>query len=343
MSLHDLPLLSQLTACDPGIEDPIERFHLNAVGTENAMPWRQSYSLEFYMGLNYKELNLGMSPNIIYVRSSIRRLLEEKKLVLIPDEDVLDKLLDIQKHNCSCQSKLYERIRYTEFLPQQEYDYRLRSISLEEPLSVILPDGTRQTYLPTLEDMPHFRSSASIVLVLANAARALFEKVLSKGLPFQSVAEAKVWYLQRQWRTPPSTFAEKPDWMALTHPFDQTDDLVADILGSKKEEPVPDLIPDTSSSVSESSLDTELALHPEEWIQNPGTTRWARRIKKIIGRNLPFEQEVTNDNQLELYAKEKCRSYEEVMRTSRVSVRFEPYSRRRPERRSRDDISIWFI
>ncbi|KAK7037311.1 hypothetical protein VNI00_011302 [Paramarasmius palmivorus] len=341
-TLHDLPLLSQLTACEIGEEDPIERYYLNSPDREKAIPWRY-YSLEFYMGLDHGELDPRMSPNIVYVRSSIRRLLEEEKLALIPREDIIDKLLNIQSHNCGCQSKLFERIRYTESLPQKEYDYSLRHISLETSLSIILPDGTRQTYPSSYKDMPRFRSSASVILVLSSTARTLFEQVTCKASGYKSPAEVKILHLQQTWRMPPSTFKDKPDWQALTHPFERTDDLVSDILCPKKEEPVPDLISDTSSSSSDSSLDTELALHPEEWIQNPGTTRWARRIKKIIGRNLPFEQEVTNDKQLESYAMEKCRPYEEVMRTSRVSVRFEPYLRRKPERRSRDDISIGFL
>ncbi|KAK7014463.1 hypothetical protein VNI00_019341 [Paramarasmius palmivorus] len=341
-ALHDLPLLSQLTACDIGTEDPIERFYLNSADREDAIPWR-FYSLEFYMGLNYGEIDPKMSPNIIYVRSSIKKLLEEEKLALIPQEHVIDTLLDVQKHNCSCQSKLYERIRYTERLPQREYDYCIRLIGSEVSLSIISPDGTRQAYPSLSENTPRFRSSASILLVLSNTARTLFKRIAWRGIQSRSIAESKVLFLQRQWRMPPSTFEAKPNWQALTHPFDRTHDIVADLFDPKKEEPVPELIPDTSSSSSESSLDTELALHPEEWIQNPGTTRWARRIKKIIGRNLPFEQEVTNDNQLESYAKEKCRPYEEVMRTSRVSVRFEPYLRRKPERRSWDDISIGFL
>ncbi|KAK7037296.1 hypothetical protein VNI00_011287 [Paramarasmius palmivorus] len=341
-TLHDLPLLSQLTACDIGTDDPIERFYLNPTDREEAIPWR-FYSLEFYMGLNYGEIDPKMSPNILYVRSSIKKLLEEEKLALIPQEHVVDTLLDVQKHNCDCQSKLYERIRYTECLPQHEYEYCLRTIGLETPLSIISPDGTRQTYSSSSEDMPRFRSSASILLILSNTARTLFNQFAWRGSPCQRIAEYKVLFLQRQWRMPPSTFEAKPDWQALTHPFDRTHDIVADLLDPKKDEPVPELIPDTSSSSSESSLDTELALHPEEWIQNPGTTRWARRIKKIIGRNLPFEEEVTNDKQLKSYAKEKCRPFEEVMRTSRVSVRFEPYLRRKPTLRARDDISIWFI
>ncbi|KAK7018047.1 hypothetical protein VNI00_018420 [Paramarasmius palmivorus] len=255
------------------------------------------------------------------VCSRIKNLLEEEKLVLVPQEQVIDTLPDVQKPNCSCQSKLYERIRYTECLPEQECDYHVRQIGLESCLSIILPDNTRQTYTYSSQYKPRFRSSASPLLFLSNTARTLFEQVACKASPYQSIAEAK----------------------ALTHPFDRTRDLVADLLDPKKEEPVPELVPDTSSSSSESSLDTESALHPEEWIQNPGPTRWARRIKKIIGRKLPFEQDVTNDKQQESYAKEKCRTYEEVMRPSRDSVRFEPYLRRKLALRARDDISSWFI
>ncbi|KAK7037314.1 hypothetical protein VNI00_011305 [Paramarasmius palmivorus] len=313
-ALRDLPLLSQLTACEPGVEDPIEILYLNPLNFDEEADFRLC-SLEFYAGLNCGELKLKMSSNIIHVRSSIKTLFKEQKLALIPRE---------------------------ESLTQQEYEYTLRSIDAKTPLSIILPDGTRQTYQSPYEDMPLFRSSASVLLVLSNAARTLHDKIVWNGLPLRSRSEVKLLDLSLKWHLPPPAFSPKPDWQELTHPFERTSDPIKDLF-DPKEEPVPDLISDTSSSSSESSLDTELALYPEEWIQNPGTTRWAKRIKKIIGRNLPFEQEVTNDNQLESYAKEKCRPYEEVMRTSRASVRFAPYLQRKPERRTRDDISIWFI
>jgi hypothetical protein len=44
-TLDDLPLLSQLTACDMGEEDPIERFYLNPPDREKAIPWRVSIQL----------------------------------------------------------------------------------------------------------------------------------------------------------------------------------------------------------------------------------------------------------------------------------------------------------
>ncbi|KAK7054421.1 hypothetical protein VNI00_003619 [Paramarasmius palmivorus] len=339
-ALRDLPLLdlTQLTACEPGAEDPIERFYLNSLNFDKEMAF-PLYALEFYAGLNRGELKLKMSPNIIHVRSSIKALMEERKLALIPREEVVMKLLEIHKHNEKCERSWYDRIRYTESLNQQEYDYSLRSIDVKTPLSVILPDGTRQTYQSPHKDMPRFRSSASLLLILCNAARNLFNKL---AFPLRSNLEGEVLGLLIAWIAPPTEFSSKPDWQELTHPFERTSDLIKDLF-DPKEDSVPDLIPDTGSSLSESSLATELALHPEEWIQNPGTTRWARRIKKIIGRNLPFEQEVTNDKQVVSYAKEKCRSYEEVTRTSRVSVRFAPYLRRKPKKRTRDDISFKFI
>jgi hypothetical protein len=48
------------------------------------------------------------------VRSSIKTLFEEQKLALIPGEDVVTKLLEIQKHNRNCKDRFYDRIRYTE-------------------------------------------------------------------------------------------------------------------------------------------------------------------------------------------------------------------------------------
>ncbi|KAK7054420.1 hypothetical protein VNI00_003618 [Paramarasmius palmivorus] len=339
-ALRDLPLLNltQLTACEPGVQDPIERFYLNPLNFDQEIAF-PLYALEFYAGLNRGELKLKMSQNIVHVRSSIKVLFGEQKLALIPRADVIMKLLEIQKHNRNCKDRFYDRIRYTESLTQQEYDYSLSSIDVKTPLSVILPDDTRQTYQSPHQDMPRFRSSASLLLILSNSARTLDNKF---AFPLRNRSEVKVLTLSLKWHVPPRTFSTKPNWQELTHPFERTDDLIKDLF-DPKEESVPDLIPDTGSSSSESSLHTELALHPEEWIQNPGTTRWARRIKKIIGRNLPFEQEVMNDKQVVSYAKEKCRSYEEVMRTSRVSVRFGPYIRRKPRKRSRDDISIKFI
>ncbi|KAK7037275.1 hypothetical protein VNI00_011266 [Paramarasmius palmivorus] len=186
-----------------------------------------------------------------------------------------------------------------------QYAYRLRPIAIDAPLSIVSLDGARQRYQSPFEDIPHFRSSASILLVLSNAARTLHDQIVE---PFQNILEVGVLDISGQWYAPPATFAQKPNWQDLTHPFERTHNPIRDILDPQEEGPVPDLTPDIFSSTLESSLDTELALHPTEWLQNPGIKRWTRWTKKIIDRNLPFEEEVTNDKQLESSAKERCRS-----------------------------------
>ncbi|KAK7019768.1 hypothetical protein VNI00_017934 [Paramarasmius palmivorus] len=342
-SLHDLPLLSQLTACDVGVEDPIEAMYLNPPNFEDVTKL-PLYSLEFFMGLNFGELKLKMSSNIIYVRSSIKKLLQGQKIALIPMENILDKVLEVWEYNKKC--KLYDRIRLDEVLPQQEYEYRLQPIDFDSPLSLISSNGTRQPYQPSLEDAPHIRLSAFVFLVITNSIRTIYEQIDLKGRPTTDLVEAKMMFMLSRWYSAPSSFARKPDWQALAHPLDQTDDPIKDILTPKEDLPVPDLIPDTSSSTTDTTLDTEIVLKLWPRINpKPETDRWVGWMKNIIDHKLPFADEVVNDDdkRVRSYAKEKSRPYEEVMRTSRASVRYAPYLRTKPKREARDDISVMII
>ncbi|KAK7026843.1 hypothetical protein VNI00_015385 [Paramarasmius palmivorus] len=337
-ALHDLPLLSQFTACDAGVEDPIETMYLNPPDYEKETK-TPLYPLEFFMGLNFEELKLEMSPNIIHVRASVKKLLQDQKLALVPMKDVVDKVLKVWEHNKKC--KIYDRIRYTE-----EHKYRLRTIGLKSPLSLILPDGSLQTFCPPYKKMPHVRLSACVFLVINNAARILFDQIVMRGRPSKGLTECKMMTMFARWQSAPPTFACKPDWRALAHPLDRTDDPIKDILNPKEDFPVPDLILDTSSSTTDTTLDTEIVLKLWPRIKpEPETDRWVGWMKNIIDHKLPFANEVVNDDdkRVRSYAKEKSRPYEEVMRTSRASVRYAPYLRSKPKRKAKDDISAMII
>ncbi|KAK7017519.1 hypothetical protein VNI00_018598 [Paramarasmius palmivorus] len=358
-ALHDLPLLSQFTACGEDIDDPIETMYLKQPNIEETkLPL---YSLEFFMGLNYRETKLKMSPNIIYgvfafvnfpfsdstralVRSSIKRLLQEQQLALIPTEEVVDKLLEVWDHNEKCKL-LHKRIRYTEVLPQQEYEYTLRTFTLKTPLFLVMPDGTRQTYQPPFQKMPHVRLQACVFLVISHPARTLYDQVVRRRCPWNGLVESKLVVIYTHWRTAPPTFARKPDWQKMAHPLDRTDDPIKDILVPKADL-LPDLIPDTSSSTTDSTLDTEIVLKLWPRIKpKPETDRWVGWMRNIIDHKLPFADEVVNDKdkRVRSYAKEKSRPYEEVMRTTRASVRYAPYLRPKPKREAKDDISVMII
>uniref|UniRef100_A0A0W0FB31 Uncharacterized protein n=1 Tax=Moniliophthora roreri TaxID=221103 RepID=A0A0W0FB31_MONRR len=109
--LSHLPLLSQLTAQTSEKDDPVESYRLNSLEADSKMAG-PLYALEFFMGINYGELRLETSPNIVHVRSSIKRLLQDQKLALIPTEETLDKLLKLHCQNLSCE--VYDRTRYTD-------------------------------------------------------------------------------------------------------------------------------------------------------------------------------------------------------------------------------------
>ncbi|ESK87176.1 hypothetical protein Moror_10918 [Moniliophthora roreri MCA 2997] len=330
--LNELPLLTQLTASEQ--EDPIEPYYLNPLDFkgQTRIPL---YALEFFMGLRFGELRLESSLNIVHVRSSIKKLLQEQKLTLLPTEEITDKLLHLHWQNAEC--KLYDRTRYTDVLPFQEYEYRVRLIDLNIPLYIISPDGTRQLYRPLFPQTPHIRSTIHPFLVVTNATLAL----VKVALRCQPIPEVKILEIRRQWWLVPSNFAQKPDWKELGHPLDRLGDPVEEILAHKEVESCPDLVPDTSSSSSSyTSLATSTASQHLAWIQNPGTKRWVKKARKIIDRNIGYEEEVLNDKQIKSYRKEKSRPYEEVMRTSQLSVRFEPYLRPKSKMHALDDISV---
>ncbi|KAK7052950.1 hypothetical protein VNI00_004270 [Paramarasmius palmivorus] len=333
MSPHDLPLLSQLTACAHEVEDPIETLYLNPLDFETEMD-HPKYTLEFFMGLRLDELHLNMSPNIIYVRSSIKRLFEEKKLVLIPSDEIVDIIFQLHEDNLKC--AMCDRTRCTDLLPPKEYEYRVRPIELDIPLTIISNDGTRRSYTPSPENMLHVRSNVHPYLATSHAAFVLDEA----GLRRVPVKEVVHLCIRDSWFKVPSSFGQMINWQKFAHPLEQGD-IVSQILKPKEEEePIPDLTPDNSSSTSYSSLDTNAVLDPVHYIQNPGTKRWVKRINKYIDHDVRFVDDVLNEKQINSYRKEKSRPYEEVMRTDLSAIRFAPYLRPKRKMRAYDDIYV---
>ncbi|ESK84023.1 hypothetical protein Moror_11526 [Moniliophthora roreri MCA 2997] len=253
--LNHLPLLSQLTAQTSEKDDPVESYRLNSLEVDSKLV-RPLYALEFFMGINYGELRLEKSPNTVHVRSSIKRLLQDQKLALIPTEETLDKLLKLHSQNLECE--VYARTRYRDVLPHQEYEYLVRSFDLKEPLSIISHDGSRHTYTPPHDNLPHFRSTAHPFLVVRNAASTLFAAALRR-LP---VKDVKVMVIRSKWYKAPPTFAQKPDWKELGHPLDRVGDPVEEILAPRERNlPGPDIGYISLDFVHESSSKHRVAAH----------------------------------------------------------------------------------
>ncbi|KAK7052970.1 hypothetical protein VNI00_004290 [Paramarasmius palmivorus] len=138
------------------------------------------------------------------------------------------------------------------------------------------------------------------------------------------------------WFKVPSSFGRTVDWQKFVHPLEQGDIISQTSKLQREEVPVPDLAPDTSSTLYSSS-DTDVALHPIHYVQNPGMKRWVKRINKYIDRDVRFADVVLNEKQISSHRKEKSRPFEEVIRTE-LSVRFAPYSRSKPKVRAYDDM-----
>ncbi|KAK7060993.1 hypothetical protein VNI00_000728 [Paramarasmius palmivorus] len=284
-------------------------------------------SVEYYTGMNFGEIKLDMSLNIVYVRSSIKALMEERRLTLIPMDEVVNKIYSVQFRNSS-RKRFFDRTRLTEILPKQEYEYRLfMSSALDIPLSIIMSDGSRRS---TSQDIPHFRSSVHPLLVTCHAAQVVQKDILKLPVhppPQLPHAETEVIVIAHYWYDVPPTFTQKPDWYQdLCHPLERMSQALEEQLATY-----------TSSS---DTLDPEFEVRVARRKPKLVTAQWAKKMRKRIERKLPFDKRVSNEKQLRSYAKEKSRPYEEVMRTSRASVPFAPSLKRRP--RSTDDIELSF-
>ncbi|KAJ7599311.1 hypothetical protein C8J56DRAFT_916407 [Mycena floridula] len=108
---------------------------------------------EYRWGLNLREFDESHERNIIYVRKSMRALLG-RGWTLVPTEDTLTNMREMQAYNESC--PLSERKNFLAEFSAPEYEYMFFPVKMQEDIIV---DGKR--YSAPYSDFPRIKCSVN--------------------------------------------------------------------------------------------------------------------------------------------------------------------------------------
>ncbi|KAL0575344.1 hypothetical protein V5O48_006623 [Marasmius crinis-equi] len=339
--MEALPCLEQITTIDG--EDPLETLYICPLSSKPFL-----YSLEYFMGHGFGELELQTPFNMIQLRSSMKKLLEKNEWTFLPTEDVLKTARDIHKENLN--RRVYDRRFYLDVLPNQEYEYELLPLGMTSTLFLISEDGTRHPHEPPYAKLPRFRSRVHPFFV-AKSAQNRFFKAMVRGIKARN---AYVTDLASFWSRTPMFWRRTPDWKKLGHPLDDVDldgeTECERYPGPTQSAPAMFSQPPASSSLAHdeetlSTTDTACSIAPENPIKSVGNPALLDAYVVDMCGKSDFDAKVdglTNDTQVTAYRKERGRSYHEVMSSGRVvpplalyfrkEYRYSPYIKESPKR-----------
>ncbi|KAJ8073123.1 hypothetical protein PM082_019991 [Marasmius tenuissimus] len=112
------------------------------------------------------EIELDTAQNILQIRASVKKLLEESKWTVLPTEETLEALRKLLEENFK-RSDWGRRKLYTEVFPVQEYEYRFFTLCPDANVDItLILDSKRRPYQAPFTDIPHFRSNIHPIYVL---------------------------------------------------------------------------------------------------------------------------------------------------------------------------------
>ncbi|KAI5886959.1 uncharacterized protein SCHCODRAFT_02590397 [Schizophyllum commune H4-8] len=176
---------------------------------------------EYHWGLDKGELDLSTPLNHIQLRSDMVECLNDADWTLLPTKKILDAMVALSDFNKT--TDLNKRKRFTEILPEQEYEYEflpMRISQRDRPQLYLKRGSTTRTIKRAYSRMPCIRSRAHPLFVSLRA----YDDIHSG---YDSMPEAKMDRLQKMlanvlWRWdshPPVEFLVGPDvWQKHRHP-----------------------------------------------------------------------------------------------------------------------------
>ncbi|KAG7445367.1 uncharacterized protein BT62DRAFT_191715 [Guyanagaster necrorhizus] len=98
------------------------------------------YRMEFYWGLSRGDLERESHLNHVRLRSDMKELLENDQWTLVPTDETLRRIYDLQDYNQKCCPDL--RRMFTNVIPVQEYTYNLFPTSVTRRVYIIFPSSS---------------------------------------------------------------------------------------------------------------------------------------------------------------------------------------------------------
>ncbi|KAI5831830.1 hypothetical protein K523DRAFT_414682 [Schizophyllum commune Tattone D] len=192
---------------------------------------------EYHWGLKKGELDLSTPLNHIQLRSDMAERMKDSDWTILPTKKTLDAMAALSDYNKT--ADVNKRKRFTEELPEQEYEYEFLPMHISQrdrPMLYLKRGSTTRTIKRAYSKMPRIRSRAHPLFVV-------FRTYSDINSGYDSMPDAKVDRLQKmvnnvlqRWEShPPVEFLVGPDvWQKHRHPWSDDGSVARALLNTCK-------------------------------------------------------------------------------------------------------------
>ncbi|KAL1672567.1 hypothetical protein EV122DRAFT_283818 [Schizophyllum commune] len=182
---------------------------------------RRVEQFEYCWGMEKGQLDLCTTLNYVQLRSDMADRMDQNDWALLPTKSILSALNALSDHNKS--AEVHKRKRFTEFLPEQEYEYEFLPIRIgkrDRPSVYLKRGSSTRTINKAYSKVPRIRSRAHPLFVIYCTWNQLLAS--STWLPDAKASRlvGTVGDTVHRWRmAPPIEFLVGPDvWAEHRHP-----------------------------------------------------------------------------------------------------------------------------
>ncbi|KAL1703161.1 hypothetical protein EV121DRAFT_208520 [Schizophyllum commune] len=183
---------------------------------------RQMECFEYHWGLKKGELDLSSPLNHIQLRSDMAERMNDADWTILPTKKTLDAMIALSDFNKT--ADVNKRKRFTEELPEQEYEYDFLPMYIakrERPLLYLKRGSTIRTIKRAYSKMPRVRSRAHPLFVIFRTHNHIISGYSSMPDAKADRLSRTVHAILRRWQSqPPPEFLVGPDvWQKHRHPW----------------------------------------------------------------------------------------------------------------------------
>ncbi|KAI5886967.1 uncharacterized protein SCHCODRAFT_02602676 [Schizophyllum commune H4-8] len=147
---------------------PIVNYRL--INFDSGLYRRQIEHFEYYWGLQRGEIDLSSPLNHVQLRSDMAERMDRSEWALLPTKRTIDTINALSEYNKS--ADLHERKRFTEELPEQEYEYEFVPLHIakrDRPSIYLKRGSTSRSINKAYSKMPRIKSHAHPLFVIFRA------------------------------------------------------------------------------------------------------------------------------------------------------------------------------